>query len=112
MHGKPNRDNNINFIWYLDGETTDEEIIETYKDRIPGLTADLKGKPELNELMLEQSYQQNLNAIREKLIKEGSSYDDANNKATKEADRMKEEAIMNYEAAVEFNEIANGNGEN
>ena len=113
MHSKENKDNNVNVVWYTqDGMLTDEEVIEQYIEGIPGMTMALKGKQKLNTLIWDYLEQENIGAIRRARIKEGLTWEDADEEARKEAARLKEESIMYYETCKEYNETANESGEN
>ena len=108
MHGKENRDKNVNVLWYtFDGETPDEEVIEFYQDKIPEVTMALKGRQQLNILIWDYEEQQNIIAERKARIKKGLTWEVADKEARKEAARLKKESIMYYESCKEYNEMAN-----
>ena len=112
MHGKENKDNNVNAVWFgQDGMLSDEEVIEQYIDVIPEMTMALVGNQKLNTLIWDHEEQLNIIAERKEKIKKGLSWEDADEEARKEATRLKEESIMYYETCKEYNQTANESGE-
>ena len=112
MHGKENKYNNVNAVWFMhDGMLSDEEVIEQYIDVIPEMTMALVGNQKLNTLIWDHEEQLNIVAERQAWIKKGLSWEDADEQARKEATRLKEESIMYYETCKEYNQTANETGE-
>jgi len=81
---------------------TDEEVIEEYEGKIPGLSLDLVGNPVLNDMIHKYQHEKNYNAIRKRLISEGITSEEAEKTAKERADILLENALISYEALKKY----------
>jgi len=86
---------NVNVL--AESGQTDEETIEIYEEKYPEITLALKGKEELNEVLFQISYQENLTAIKERALQQGHTNTNAIEIAEKEAGVLLKNALDSYE---------------
>jgi len=86
---------NVNVL--AESGQTDAETIAMYEAEIPGLSLDLVGKPELNDVLFAFENQQNLINIKQKALDDGYSVADATTIATNKSEVLLKNALANYE---------------
>ena len=87
---------NVNVL--AESGQTDEETIEMYEGKVPGVSIALKGDEKLNELLFDYTHQRNLLAIKERYIDEGYNEEDAIKLSEEQSAVLRENALKNYEA--------------
>ena len=87
---------NVNVL--AESGQTDEETIEMYEGKVPGISIALKGDEKLNELLFDYTHQRNLLAIKERYIDEGYNEEDAIKLSEEQSAVLRENALKNYEA--------------
>ena len=87
---------NVNVL--AESGQTDEETIEMYEGKVPGISLALKGNEKLNELLFDYTHQRNLLANKEHYLDEGYNEEDAIKLSEEQSAVLRENALKNYEA--------------